>query len=1012
MNRWRKSAVFSVVVLFLITPIPGIIPIPADDPLPTSAYYDPDTDTIHVSGIGNTLMSVAQDVNQEEVIYHDATNETTFCYANMNIEGYLDVMDETLYMGHGKTLRVDSTGSLNITRSVLHGIPEEKYWWESDNRYALVMEDGGYTGITRSHIMGLGYDNTVGRRGFEVYGGRLNMTDTVLSNGRNGLVFHSSGDMDSSVLNNLTVKAMADRGLVMSGTYSRAKLQNSTFYGNRGVDFNVGNTGDLTVTNSTFQDWDVTGALHVAYIQDFYLFDQDGPVGDEPVEIQCIDTGETHEYATDGQGRLRNIAPIWMTYGSTGSTHRLYALNVRNRTVYFSPSSYNYLSANLSVHGDVFVSNVSADPISFVPVNNDWEPHNITLGATVHNHLTSNYTGNLTFYYGDIILDVVEIHMEPGNETTFTLDWVPDVSGYDKIRGEIDHHHSLCADNLKAWSSVFFAGYYNETVVEYEDHMAMALMMAEYGVANEDGDGHYTIYSNWLPDVLMEIGLGYLGTHHVTGNGSYLERGEKQIAYALSFRDQYGLFNRSTEYLVRGNYATNYHEWTTHQNVRSALALQQAYLYTGNESYREFYDHVIDFLLNRVAMVNITYHGGVNYTLPWESTLPNQGEGGEKGTSKNFPFVFVNGYIQLARLLVQAYFDENLNSSYLGDGRLLPHIYTSVDYILNDQIDSGESRGTWAYFSYYDEPNPHRRRAMHYAALTASELANVNSYLNWKNVSSSIGNYTEYIERHLTVRTAIDTNNGGSGMLITYIHARTLYNTTGRDHSHIEAFMFSNVFFNDNGTFKHFRIDTEGYLISPENYGFLYLHYNPFRYYIWGTYNMGRRCHTHTVSLDSGWNFISVPVVPGERTLTDILDHPEDGLPGDYDKVMYFDAEADEWRSHVPGRPDRFNGLCTWDHRIGIWINVTSPANLTVTGYKPYRTWISLVPGWNMVGLPSESAGNHGLPVEVTVVGYFDGTAGYDVAYDYDPANFIFEPGNGYWIYNGASQVVYWIVDH
>ena len=45
---------------------------------------------------------------------------------------------------------------------------------------------------------------------------------------------------------------------------------------------------------------------------------------------------------------------------------------------------------------------------------------------------------------------------------------------------------------------------------------------------------------------------------------------------------------------------------------------------------------------------------------------------------------------------------------------------------------------------------------------------------------------------------------------------------------------------------------------------------------------------------------------------------------------------------------------------------------------------ITLYPGWNMVGLPSNSAGSQGLPAEVTGIGSFDATLEYNVAYSYD----------------------------
>ena len=97
---------------------------------------------------------------------------------------------------------------------------------------------------------------------------------------------------------------------------------------------------------------------------------------------------------------------------------------------------------------------------------------------------------------------------------------------------------------------------------------------------------------------------------------------------------------------------------------------------------------------------------------------------------------------------------------------------------------------------------------------------------------------------------------------------------------------------------------------------------------------------------------------------------------------------------------------------MGIWIRMTGNATLTVEGYAPTSTDITLYPGWNIVGLPSNSPGNHDLPAEVTRIGYFDSSDEYNIAYMDDVDTFVFEPGKGYWVYNGADEPVTWTVHY
>ncbi len=179
----------------------------------------------------------------------------------------------------------------------------------------------------------------------------------------------------------------------------------------------------------------------------------------------------------------------------------------------------------------------------------------------------------------------------------------------------------------------------------------------------------------------------------------------------------------------------------------------------------------------------------------------------------------------------------------------------------------------------------------------------------------------------------------------------------------------------------------------------------------------GGETSTFDISLTAGgdaggWNFVSFNLVPLDSSLVIILEDQDYGISGNYDRVMYYDSGTDQWHSHVPGRAEHFNNLDKWDHIMGIWIRMTTSDTLTVEGAQPTSTDITLNPGWNMVGLPSETSGNHGLPGEVDVVGYFDSSQTYNLAYDYDPGAFAFEPGEGYWIHNPTDNTVTWTVDY
>ena len=160
-----------------------------------------------------------------------------------------------------------------------------------------------------------------------------------------------------------------------------------------------------------------------------------------------------------------------------------------------------------------------------------------------------------------------------------------------------------------------------------------------------------------------------------------------------------------------------------------------------------------------------------------------------------------------------------------------------------------------------------------------------------------------------------------------------------------------------------------------------------------------------------GWNFVSFNLIPISTSLEGILEHPRNGIGGMYDRVTYYDASGNRWFSYVPGRADQFNNLRFWDRTMGVWIRMVEGGVLTIEGREPSATTVRLEPGWNMVGLPSESAGNHSLPPQITTVGYFHPSAHHNVVYAAAPG-FVFEPGRGYWLYNGADEAVIWTVEY
>lgn len=167
------------------------------------------------------------------------------------------------------------------------------------------------------------------------------------------------------------------------------------------------------------------------------------------------------------------------------------------------------------------------------------------------------------------------------------------------------------------------------------------------------------------------------------------------------------------------------------------------------------------------------------------------------------------------------------------------------------------------------------------------------------------------------------------------------------------------------------------------------------------TATINRTAITVNIGLVTGWNLISIPVLPDNTSIKTILS----GISGNYSVVWgEFDPTTSAWKNFDPN--EIFNTLNTMEPNKGYWINVTEACTLTVVA--PLATAsVSLKSGWNLIGFVGESDTN--IKTVLTTIsgkysvvwGEFDPTTSAWKNFD---ANEIFNtlntmgPGKGYWI--------------
>jgi hypothetical protein len=163
---------------------------------------------------------------------------------------------------------------------------------------------------------------------------------------------------------------------------------------------------------------------------------------------------------------------------------------------------------------------------------------------------------------------------------------------------------------------------------------------------------------------------------------------------------------------------------------------------------------------------------------------------------------------------------------------------------------------------------------------------------------------------------------------------------------------------------------------------------------------------TQSMPLQPGWQLVSLPVVPGNTSPSAVLASITSQLQ---------EAQAFDGCSGTPTRvfdPTASSGntLSSIDQSMGVWIKMTTPANLTLSGTAPTTTTIHLCSGLNLVGYPLATE----LPpttVLAPIAGKFSRVYGYNASQPDDPweifdtsvpdfANTLrtMKPGRGYYV--------------
>jgi len=168
-----------------------------------------------------------------------------------------------------------------------------------------------------------------------------------------------------------------------------------------------------------------------------------------------------------------------------------------------------------------------------------------------------------------------------------------------------------------------------------------------------------------------------------------------------------------------------------------------------------------------------------------------------------------------------------------------------------------------------------------------------------------------------------------------------------------------------------------------------------------------------TLNLYTGWNLISLPLMPDDTSIISILSP----VSGNYSIVWAYNASDTDnhWKKYDPATPFG-NDLTNMEPGKGYWIMMTSDDTLNISGTMPAPTDIELWSGWNLIGYNSldpqtitdalfSISGNYSIIWAYNASDSTDHWKKYDpnTPFGNDLANM--EPGKGYWIMMTSDDI-------
>jgi hypothetical protein len=168
---------------------------------------------------------------------------------------------------------------------------------------------------------------------------------------------------------------------------------------------------------------------------------------------------------------------------------------------------------------------------------------------------------------------------------------------------------------------------------------------------------------------------------------------------------------------------------------------------------------------------------------------------------------------------------------------------------------------------------------------------------------------------------------------------------------------------------------------------------------------------TETISLVSGWNFVSFPKLPTDKSIVSVFA----GISSNIRVIWSYDNSSKTWKTYKPGAAD--NNISYIEGGKGYWVYMNASGTINISEWAAQSTTVPLAEGWNLIAYNGTddtdvATALNGISGKWSIVWYWKDNQWYAKHATETLSMLVldkFKQGRAYWINIKTGQATDWV---